>query len=101
LGGDASGALRGLQPFLQGSARFQTRVAAMRAYLALGREEEALEQADFLRTQRGMAYAELDCGYCMQTMNVVDSNDAARLAQELRGGGRTKQAATAAIIRGL
>jgi putative peptide modification system cyclase len=100
LGGDAAGALRGLQPFLQGSARFQTRVAAMRAYIALGRDGDALEQADFLRNQRGMAYAELDCGYCLQTMNVVDSNAAASVARELRSGGRAMPAATAALVRG-
>lgn len=73
-----------LAPWLTGPASFQTRVAAMDAHLAKGAKGAALDQADYLASRRGRAYAELDCGYCMQPLNVLDSNRAAALAATLR-----------------
>lgn len=77
-------ALSTLQPWLKPSARFQTRVVAMGALHDLARNAEALAMADQLARDRGLAYAELDCGYCFQTLNVIDSNRAAALAAALR-----------------
>lgn len=98
LTGDAPAAMQKLRPFLRDTSRFQTRVAAMNTLRALGRNSEALAQADFLRSNRGMAYAELDCGYCMQAMNVTDSNAASRIAAELRGGKRVAGLAVADLL---
>lgn len=83
LGGEPGAALRLLQPFLGGNARFQTRVVAMKAHLGLGQREDALRQARFLSQSRGLAYSELNCGYCLQPLNVIDSNAAGRLVIEL------------------
>lgn len=98
--GDPSAAVRRLQPFLGDRARFQTRVAAMNAYRASGLKVEALAQADFLRSHRGMAYAELDCGYCMQPLNVIDSNAAAHVAEQLRSGERRATTAVSGVLTG-
>jgi len=73
-----------LAPWLTGQASFQTRVAAMDANVAKGANAAALVQADYLASNRGRAYAELDCGYCMQPLNVLDSNRAAGMAATLR-----------------
>ena len=77
-------ALAMLAPWLTGQASFQTRVAAMDAYLAKGANAQALAQADYLAGNRGRAYAELDCAYCLQPLNVLDSNRAAGVAATLR-----------------
>jgi len=77
-------ALRTLQPWMKPSSRFQTRVVAMGALLDLGQTDKALAMAEGLARDRGLAYAEQDCGYCYQTMNVIDSNRAAALAAALR-----------------
>lgn len=95
--GDPEAALAHLQPWLTDTARIQTRVAAMHALADAGQSRSALQQAEFLARNRGLAYAELDCGYCFQTMNVVDSNTAAELAKTLR----RNAAAPAAVIKGL
>ncbi|HBS56300.1 MAG TPA: hypothetical protein DEA38_11325 [Stenotrophomonas sp.] len=77
-------ALAMLAPWLTGQASFQTRVAAMDAYLAKGANAQALAQADYLAGNRGRAYAEVDCAYCLQPLNVLDSNRAAGVAATLR-----------------
>ncbi|MNO03501.1 hypothetical protein D3C81_2242280 [compost metagenome] len=33
-------------------------------------------ELSWLRDKRGLAYAEIECGYCLQTLNVKDSNAA-------------------------
>jgi putative peptide modification system cyclase len=83
LRGAPETSLRMIEPFLGSTARFQTRVAAMKAYLALGRREDALRQARVLSSSRGLAYSELNCGYCLQPLNVIDSNEAGLVAAEL------------------
>lgn len=84
-------ALATLAPWLSEQATFQTRVAAMDAYVAQQAVGPALAQAEFLASHRGRAYAEVDCAYCLQPLNVVDSNRAAVTARTLR-----RQAGTAA-----
>ena len=77
-------AMQLLQPWLTASARYQTRVVAMDALHDQGNTRDALQMADGLAGARGLAYAELDCGYCFQTLNVIDSNRARDLAAALR-----------------
>ena len=51
--------------------------------------DAALEQARWLQQRRGLAYVELDCGHCLQAMNVADSNLAVlREAELLQPAGR-------------
>jgi predicted Zn-dependent protease len=73
-----------LAPWLTAQASFQTRVAAMDAQLAQGANGQALAQADYLASNRGRAYTEVDCAYCLQPLNVLDSNRAADVAATLR-----------------
>jgi hypothetical protein len=73
-----------LEPWLSGHERFQTRVALMEAYADAGQRDDALAQARWLQAHRGLAYAELDCGYCRQALNVADSNRAAQRERALR-----------------
>lgn len=53
---------------------YQLHMALLEAYEAAGKTEEALEQAHWLRTNRGIAYIESSFGQCLQTLNVADSN---------------------------
>jgi putative peptide modification system cyclase len=84
--GRTKDAIHLLQPYLVGRERYQTRVALMEAYLQDGRKTEALEQARWLQKNRGRAYIELDCGHCLQALNVSDSNAAKRREAELLAG---------------
>ena len=95
LAGQPANALRLLQPFLGGNARFQTRVVAMKAHLALGQRDDALRQARFLSRSRGLAYSELNCGYCLQPMNVIDSNQAGQVVTDLTTAASTSATAAA------
>lgn len=96
LASDPESAVKLLEPLLAGHERFQTRVALMGAYLDANQHAAALEQARWVRSRRGLAYIELECGYCLQALNVVDSN-AAMLAeaQALAGLGRAGDSARA------
>ena len=67
-----SEAIELLRPYLDEQARFQTRIVAYHAMQDDGRTEEAKRQAQWLTANRGWAYAELNCGYCMQSLNVTD-----------------------------
>jgi tetratricopeptide (TPR) repeat protein len=53
---------------------YQYRVAHMRALAALDRPADALQQADWLASHRGRAYAEQAQGSPLMLLNVVDSN---------------------------
>jgi hypothetical protein len=68
-----------LAPFATPSSSYQTRRALLQAYLLAGDRTEALEQAKWLQQRRGLAYIELACGQCRQTLNVIDSNRAMSL----------------------
>ncbi|PPT39179.1 adenylate cyclase [Xanthomonas arboricola] len=65
-------AFRSLAPYLDSASRFQTRATAMRAARLAQRNEDARIQNDWMRQRRGLAYAEIECGYCLQPLNVVD-----------------------------
>ncbi|MEE7559213.1 hypothetical protein HH299_05415 [Xanthomonas sp. Kuri4-2] len=34
-------------------------------------------QAEWLSQRRGLAYAEIECGFCLQALNILDVNAAA------------------------
>jgi hypothetical protein len=86
-------AIKLLEPLVTGWERYQTRVALMEAYAAAGNTKEALAQARWLQHRRGLAYIELECGHCLQALNVADSNLALRREAELlRSEGKSKEA---------
>jgi hypothetical protein len=55
----------------------------MEAYADVGDHAAALEQARWLQRRRGLAYVELECGHCLQALNVADSNLATLREAEL------------------
>lgn len=65
-------ALRVLTPYLDAVSRFQTRATAMRAARLAQRAADARTQHDWIRRRRGLAYAEIECGYCLQPLNLLD-----------------------------
>ncbi|OOX14383.1 hypothetical protein Xbuh_19335 [Xanthomonas axonopodis pv. bauhiniae] len=65
-------AFRMLSPYLDSMSRFQTRATAMRAARLGQRNADARIQHDWIRQHRGLAYAEIECGYCLQPLNLVD-----------------------------
>lgn len=69
-------AIRRLTALIDGTERFQTRVALMKSLVAVGRDADAAAQARWLTQHRGLAYAEIECGYCLQSLNILDSNAA-------------------------
>ena len=85
-----------LLPLVTGHERYQTRVALMEAYADIGNDTAALEQAHWLQRRRGLAYVELECGHCLQAMNVADSNLAVlREAELLKRLGKFSEATKA------
>lgn len=72
-----------LQPFLTGHERYQTHVELMEAFAALGKDADAIRHARWLQQRRGLAYVELECGHCLQALNVADSNLAIRREADL------------------
>jgi tetratricopeptide (TPR) repeat protein len=63
-----------LRPLLAGNEHYQTRQALLNAYADAGDLKRALEQARWLQQKRGFAYTEQMCGFCVQALNVADSN---------------------------
>jgi putative peptide modification system cyclase len=84
LAGRPDEAIALLQPFRNGRERYQTRVVLMDAYLDQNDRDHALEQARWLDKNRGLAYIELECGHCLQALNVADSNRAYKTLSELK-----------------
>lgn len=82
LAGNPQRAAELLQSLLDGNEPYQAHVALMSAYADAGRHGQAADEARWLRRRRGLAYGELDCGYCRQAMNVADSNLAAERERE-------------------
>ncbi|MDG2517801.1 putative peptide modification system cyclase [Lysobacter soli] len=78
LAGKPTEAIATLRKFQTGNERFQTRVVLMDAYRDAGQSANAIEQARWVATHRGRAYVELECGHCLQALNVADSNRAAK-----------------------
>lgn len=86
--GRPTDAIAMLLPLVTGRERYQTHVALMEAYTDAGQSGPALEQARWLQQHRGLAYAEIECGICVQALNVADSNLAAlREAEALKQHG--------------
>ncbi len=76
--GKPTEAVKVLVPLAEaGHERFQTHVALKRAYDALGNTAKATEQSRWLQARRGLAYIEMECSYCLQALNVADSNESA------------------------
>ncbi|MFC3814339.1 putative peptide modification system cyclase [Lysobacter sp. GCM10012299] len=74
MAGQPKDAVALLKPLITGHERYQTLVALQEAYAAAGDLESALEVARQLQNRRGLAYIELNCGHCLQALNVADSN---------------------------
>jgi hypothetical protein len=71
----------------------------MEAAFASGDFAGARESAVWLTARRGQAYAELQCGQCLQALNIVDANlahlrDAEALAKANDPAGAKKALAT-------
>lgn len=93
LAGRPADAVEMLRPFLTGHERYQTHVVLMDAFAALEKYDDAVLHARWLQRRRGLAYTELECGYCLQAMNVADSNLAVRREAELlRMQGKKREA---------
>ncbi|WP_206862068.1 putative peptide modification system cyclase [Lysobacter changpingensis] len=81
-----------LTPYLDDGERYQTRVVLMRAQFDAGNLPQALDHARWLQRKRGVAFMELRCGQCLQSLNIADSNIAALVeAQILKKQGNTKE----------
>lgn len=95
MAGQAKEAIATLEPRAgQGNELYFLHSVLMRAYAANNSYEKALEQADWLIANRGLAYAEFNSGYMWQPANVAESNfaliSASRYAEKL---GRSELAA--------
>ncbi|AWH23811.1 putative peptide modification system cyclase [Stenotrophomonas sp. YAU14D1_LEIMI4_1] len=71
-------ALKVLDPFMGKSSRVQTRVAALHAARAARLDTLAQQQLSWLRARPGLAYAEIECAFCLQGLNILDVRDAQR-----------------------
>ncbi|BDU18405.1 putative peptide modification system cyclase [Lysobacter auxotrophicus] len=74
LAGKPQDAIKQLLPHLDGRERYQTRVALHQAYRDAGDERGAQVHAEWLQAHRGLAYVELECGNCLQALNIMDSH---------------------------
>ena len=74
--GDPAEARRIIQPYLDDNSRYQSRVVALEVMKRSGDADGVRRELSWLRDKRGLAYAEIECGYCLQTLNVKDSNAA-------------------------
>lgn len=61
-----------LLPLLKKQPRLQVRVAVHDLALQAGLNDIAQEQVRWLRDRPGFAYAEAQCSFCLQALNVVD-----------------------------
>ena len=85
-----------LAPRAAGSELFLVHAALLRAYRATGREADALDQARWLSTHRGRAYAEWNSGHMLQPANIIESNLALlSLAELSQRAGQVDQARSA------
>ncbi|MFG6109247.1 putative peptide modification system cyclase [Stenotrophomonas rhizophila] len=84
-------ALQTLAPFISPESRVQTRVAAMHAARDAGMEKIAAQHAGWLQQRAGMAYAEIECSFCLQALNILDVR--AVTGQRPTGAGPTRVSA--------
>ena len=96
VAGRPADAIQRLRPLLDGHEYYQTRRALLQAYIDAGEFDAALEHARWLQRHRGQAYTEQLCGYCVQALNVADSNIAvlseAEILQALGRHGESAEA---------
>ncbi|MBO9715240.1 MAG: putative peptide modification system cyclase, partial [Pseudoxanthomonas sp.] len=98
LAGDSHQAVAMLEPLLDGTEPVQTHSVLLAAYRALGEDEKALAQAQWLSTHRGRAYVELGCGRCQQALNVYDSVASNIESAELQASAANAADARASIL---
>jgi len=77
-------ALELLRPRISGHERYQLHVALLEAYADVGDFDKALQESHWLQRHRGLAYAEVNCGWSLQALNVADSNIAVLREAELQ-----------------
>lgn len=97
--GDAARAVSLLEPLLTGHEQFQTHVALLEAYADAGRIAEAIQQARWVQSHRGLAYIELGGAQTLQGLNVYDSNLALLREAELQQKAGDPGAAARALQR--
>ena len=62
-----------LKQLMDGSEPFQAHTALLEAYAESKQSQKAVSEAQWLSRSRGRAYAEFGCGWCQQSLNVVDT----------------------------
>lgn len=70
--GEPQKAVAVLLPHLKDQPRLQLRIALRDAASAAGRQDLVDAQESWLRGRPGFAYAEAQCGFCLQALNVLD-----------------------------
>ncbi|MHC9012656.1 putative peptide modification system cyclase [Stenotrophomonas rhizophila] len=80
-------ALRALAPYLGERSRLQSRVTAMRAAQDAGLTDVASKHAQWLSDKAGLAYAEYQCSYCLQALNIIDVRAVEKRARQPSGIG--------------
>ncbi|MEO5561588.1 MAG: putative peptide modification system cyclase [Dokdonella sp.] len=86
---DARGAVACLEALLSDRSYYQTRVALLRAYTAVGDDAKALETAHWLTAHRGLATTEWLGEFAGRTMNLLAFDEATVRSAELeRTAGR-------------
>jgi putative peptide modification system cyclase len=83
LNGHPEDAIKILKPTFDGSELYVSHATLMEAYSAAGQTESALEQAGWLASHRGRAYAEYNAERILAPFNVTQSNLALLRSAEL------------------
>ncbi len=96
---DAPAAIKCLEALLSERAYYQTRVALLRAYGAVGNDKKALQTAHWLIDHRGLATTEWLGEFAGRTMNLLDCDEALVRAIELEQKGGNGAAAHALSAR--
>ncbi|MEG2805590.1 putative peptide modification system cyclase [Stenotrophomonas sp.] len=76
--GDPRQAQQLLAPFINDHSRVQVRVAALRAAQDANDAAETGRHVAWLRDKPGLAYAEVECSYCLQGLNILDVRSIAK-----------------------
>lgn len=95
LAGKPDAAVLKLKQKMDGSEPFQAHAALLEAYADSKEPQKAVTEAQWLSRSRGRAYAESACGWCQQSLNVVDTTlGHLRAAELLADAGRTAESRT-------
>ncbi len=87
LNGEPFRAIAALEEVLDGGEPFQAHVALLEAHLMAGQMQDALREAKWIASRRGLAYSEYGCAWCQQGLNVVDARLARAHVKALSGKG--------------